>query len=188
MKTCSKCKATKQTSEFHRDGQSPDGVTRQCKVCRNTKRAESAKANPEYELARSRRYNAENADKKLAYRLSDQGRQKRRDWYKTPAGRAFRRLKHQKNPAAGRIHRARRRARLARALPAWADVTAITQFYNSCPKTHEVDHIVPLAGDNACGLHVLENLQYLPKSENRAKGARVTDVAPFPSCQIRSAS
>lgn len=53
--------------------------------------------------------------------------------------------------------------------PKWADLKAIELFYNNCPKGYEVDHIVPLNGETVSGLHVLNNLQYLPISENRRK-------------------
>lgn len=54
--------------------------------------------------------------------------------------------------------------------PLWADLTVIKEFYKNCPKGYEVDHIVPLQGKLVSGLHVLENLQYLPSSANRSKG------------------
>ena len=37
----------------------------------------------------------------------------------------------------------------------------------------EVDHIIPLQGENVCGLHVDYNLQYLTPEENGKKGNRL---------------
>ena len=56
--------------------------------------------------------------------------------------------------------------------PAWADLEAIRIFYANCPRGHHVDHIIPLRGKHVSGLHVLENLQYLPALENIRKGNR----------------
>ena len=67
---------------------------------------------------------------------------------------------------------AKRRAAKLQRTPAWADLKAIKQFYLNCPKGYEVDHIVPLQGVNVSGFHVLNNLQYLTKSENSSKGNR----------------
>ncbi|HSV90911.1 MAG TPA: hypothetical protein VLH80_07410 [Nitrospiraceae bacterium] len=70
------------------------------------------------------------------------------------------------------VERARRNARRTRvqiATPPWADMKAIHLFYINCPPGHEVDHIVPLKGKRISGLHVLENLQYLPIKANRTK-------------------
>ena len=61
------------------------------------------------------------------------------------------------------------RARKRNALPDWADIKAMRDFYERCPPGMEVDHVVPFNGKNVCGLHVLENLQYLTVSENRRK-------------------
>jgi len=67
---------------------------------------------------------------------------------------------------------AKRRASKLQRTPAWADLKAIKQFYLNCPEGYHVDHIVPLQGVNVSGFHVLNNLQYLTKSENSSKGNR----------------
>lgn len=56
--------------------------------------------------------------------------------------------------------------------PKWADLNAIREFYAACPPGFHVDHIVPLRGRLVRGLHVLENLQYLPARDNLVKGNR----------------
>jgi hypothetical protein len=66
-------------------------------------------------------------------------------------------------------HRALRRTRLEQRTPDWADLEAINFFYECCPKGCHVDHIVPIQGRNVSGLHVAENLQWLPATENLSK-------------------
>lgn len=63
----------------------------------------------------------------------------------------------------------KRYALIKAATPAWADLSAIRLFYQNRPAGHNVDHIIPLAGTDVCGLHVLENLQYLPAAANKSK-------------------
>ena len=64
-----------------------------------------------------------------------------------------------------------KRRRLVQATPGWADFTAIREFYRATRAAGmEVDHVVPIAGRNVCGLHVLNNLQMLSRSENASKG------------------
>lgn len=65
-----------------------------------------------------------------------------------------------------------RRKRVRQATPAWADRRAIVDFYEACPTGMEVDHVLALQGELVSGLHVLENLQYLPITDNRVKGNR----------------
>ena len=76
-----------------------------------------------------------------------------------------------------RHYAAARNAAKMKQTPPWADHKAIRAFYTACPPGHHVDHIVPLKGKTVCGLHVLANLQYLPASENIAKGNKLTAAA-----------
>lgn len=66
-----------------------------------------------------------------------------------------------------------RKKRVKKATPKWADRNQIIQFYKNCPKEFHVDHVIPINGKSVSGLHVIDNLQYLPKIENLKKGSKV---------------
>jgi hypothetical protein len=74
------------------------------------------------------------------------------------------------NPGKATAKVAKRRSKKLQATPEWADLSAIQAFYEACPEGHHVDHTIPLQGRTVCGLHVLENLQYLTATENLSKG------------------
>ena len=74
-----------------------------------------------------------------------------------------------KNKGKVTAQSSKRRAKKLKAVPKWSNLEAIKQFYVNRPKGMEVDHIIPVCGDNVCGLHILENLQYLTKKENSIK-------------------
>jgi hypothetical protein len=61
-------------------------------------------------------------------------------------------------------------AYLKNAIPPWADLDKIKEIYDNCPEGYHVDHIIPLQGENICGLHIETNLQYLTAEENLKKG------------------
>lgn len=74
----------------------------------------------------------------------------------------------------GAFQCAKRRAAIQHRTPPWADMRAIRDFYKNCPEGYHVDHIIPLNGENVSGLHVIENLQYLPAFDNMRKGNKWT--------------
>jgi hypothetical protein len=76
----------------------------------------------------------------------------------------------QNNKEKVRLKSATERAARLQRIPPWADTEAIKDFYLKCPEGYHVDHKIPLRGKTVSGLHVLENLQYLPAKENLAKG------------------
>lgn len=79
--------------------------------------------------------------------------------------------------ATNRVVQAKRKAALLQRIPPWADLEKIAEFYRQCPEGHHVDHIVPLQGDEVCGFHVSENLQYLTASENLRKQNKWSSLA-----------
>lgn len=79
---------------------------------------------------------------------------------------------YSKNPRSKKLSRAVKRKReflKSKACPIWADLEAIKQFYLNCPEGYHVDHIIPIKHDLVCGLHTIENLQYLPSKLNIQK-------------------
>ena len=68
------------------------------------------------------------------------------------------------------------RATKRNAVPSWLTNTHLTQIaviYDTCPEGFDVDHIVPLQGEDVCGLHVPWNLEHLELQKNRGKGNRM---------------
>ena len=111
-----------------------------------------------------RNYRLRNRDKLLAKQR--EVREENRDAYN-----AYMREYHQKN----KTHRVKyinafRRGKLSNATPIWANKKEIRLFYKNCPPGFHVDHIIPLNGNIVSGLHVTNNLQYLPATENIKKG------------------
>jgi hypothetical protein len=121
-KTCPTCGDVKPSSLFGNDGSRPDGLTSQCKACRNVE-------------------------------------------YK------------RKNMGATLERTSFRKKKIRIATPPWVDRSQILLIYEASVRAtretgipHHVDHIVPLAGKNVCGLHVPWNLRAIPASENLSKG------------------
>lgn len=94
-------------------------------------------------------------------------RQKRRQ--ETRSERLPRELEYWAGYRAAKAHRS----------PAWADRKAILAIYRMARRVSDclripfhVDHIVPLHGENVCGLHVERNLRVMPGRANQSKGRR----------------
>lgn len=66
------------------------------------------------------------------------------------------------------------------ATPCWFEKNVIEKIYEQARHLtlttgiqHEVDHILPLQGKEICGLHCLNNLQILTRSDNRKKNRKL---------------
>jgi len=78
-----------------------------------------------------------------------------------------------KNPESRKKYKQRRRER--ERLIKFGDQKIVREFYKKCPKNMVVDHIIPIFGENVSGLTVINNLQYLTKSENCIKANKFED-------------
>ena len=86
---------------------------------------------------------------------------------------------HKNNPDKAAQHKARHRAALLTAAPAWANKKYVDIFYQLAKEEAKrvgvpvhVDHMVPLTHSLVCGLHVEYNLQLLVGKANISKGNR----------------
>jgi superfamily II helicase len=151
MKICTSCNLEKSFEEFHKDKKGRFGLRAICKKCAKDKITFWQKTNKEKVSLRDKKWRTQNH---LKY-LQIQG-----NYAKTH--------KPQRNAI-----NAKRRAVLKNAIPKWADLEKIKEFYEKCPPGFHVDHIIPLQNKVVCGLHTIENLQYLPASVNISKGNRL---------------
>jgi hypothetical protein len=146
-KRCSKCGEIKQHEEFSANAKEPDGLRAYCRVCSGEVWKAHYNTDPEKHRERTREY----------YRANKQLRKEYNQAYRIT------------NPEIYAAHGVKRRTRELNALANWADHEEINIIYAQCPAGYHVDHIIPLQGKLVSGLHVENNLQYLPASENMSK-------------------
>jgi len=122
------------------------------------------KNNKEKYNKKARDWRNKNPDKVRAilqrYRASENGKQVYRGCSRSYA------IKFPQRRAANENAR---RAIKINAMPAWADKEKISEFYKNRPHGYHVDHVIPLVNSKVCGLHVIENLQYLKPVDNFRK-------------------
>lgn len=179
-KTCQLCKVEKTLDQYHKNKQCKFGVHTICKECNKTKSRQWAQENKERVKLRDQEYYKANQ-----FEISKKARQRYlKNWD------AYRES-HRRWKAANRhkviANNAARKARRLQATPPWITdehVAQIENFYwlaNDLKtingEDYHVDHIVPLRGENVCGLHVPWNLQVLPSDINLSKGNKHGDIA-----------
>ena len=161
QKVCTKCKVEKTLSEFYAHKKGKFGRRASCKVCYN-KQVDSWKS--------------ENQGKVKSY--TQAWRDENKGKYNSSHS-SWCSLNRDK-----RNHReAMRRARKMQATPPWLndghkeEIQLTYSLAKECElltgDQYHVDHIVPLQGENVCGLHVPWNLQVLPADVNLKKSNSV---------------
>lgn len=102
-------------------------------------------------------------------------RELQRNWYKDnpELAKAKQNRRYEKLKDYYKAYANSRRGRCKQATPKWVDRKALVEIYKNRPEGYHVDHIIPLNGQNVCGLHVPANLQYLPAAENIRKKNKI---------------
>ena len=123
-------------------------------------------------LARNKKYYEENRDKVSA---------REKKYYEENHDKVSARKKkyRKKFPEKSAARTAKRKAAKLERVPSWsneADLKAIKKIYARCKRInkltgipHQVDHVIPLQGENISGLHHSTNLAIIPAALNRSK-------------------
>jgi len=184
-KICSKCKEHQFLSNFNKNKAQKDGYNNQCNSCLKIYREKTRenrltylenwrKENPD---ARKNHYNS-NKEKSSIY-----AKEYRKLNISKLRANSIRWQKENLDRDAAKT--ARRRAAKLKALPKWltkAEHEQIKELYTCAQmfklytgEEYHVDHIVPLQGENVCGLHVPWNLQVIPAKENLSKSNKLEE-------------
>lgn len=164
-KLCKPCRRELDESMFNKRIASPDGLCVICRECSAEKNRAWREKNPDG----FRKWKEANSDKRASYmaQWDSKNRARKSENYRRWVDR---------NRAFVYARNAERQAAKLRAIPPWADMGRIAAFYKEAVRItkdtgvrHEVDHIFPLRGKMACGLHCEQNLQILTRSENARK-------------------
>ena len=160
MKKCVRCGVIWPLSNYYAQKDTRDGHTHQCKECVRLRAKEWRAANRNRAALRD----AE------AYRANCEVRKAKIAQYKRD------------NSGKVNAMKSARKAHAKKATPAWANEFFIEEAYQlaalrtklktgGVSKWH-VDHVVPLRSKLVCGLHVENNLEVIPASENCSKSNR----------------
>jgi hypothetical protein len=161
-KYCGTCEDIKKIHKFCWTKKEERKLEHYCKSCKIKKR--KAKGRNDYKghtpsrKAAARKYYLKNKKKILLYNETWKNNNK------------------ESSKAIARKGSAKRRAAKLNATPSWTDERKVSMVYKKAEELSqllgvkmEVDHAIPLQGENVCGLHVWENLQILEKTLNIKK-------------------
>lgn len=178
-KTCTKCKEEKELEDFPKHKKMKDGHINQCKVCRSAYIKQHYKNNKEQYQKNSKQWREDNKEycqeykKQYAKDKEEYLKEYRAAWYQGRKNEPeFKTIRNKR--------KATYRATKLKATPIWStnelQQLVIEEAYSLAQLrtkqtgiTWHVDHIIPLQHNKVCGLHVAENLQVIPASENLRK-------------------
>lgn len=165
MKTCTKCKNAKYVDDFRRDKSRKDELHPWCNLCRDKLHKDWVKINPDKIKAIRRKWNASNS------KYFTEWQRENKDKVSVRCSKYKKANKYKVNALT-----AKRRANNLNATPTWLSEEQLKKiqimYFQAANQDLTVDHIIPLQGENVCGLHVPWNLQLLSRSDNSKKGNR----------------
>lgn len=171
-KVCTKCLIERPLVSFNRGKAYKDGHKTLCKSCEKQYNKERYLRNKTRMLENSRDWAEKNKERKkeINLRSSRKNSAKRYEYLKF-----WRDL----NKDRVRCHNSKYRAAKQKATPLWLterqfkEISDVYTLARECEvltgDKYHVDHIIPLNGENICGLHVPWNLQVLPYDMNIRK-------------------
>jgi hypothetical protein len=191
MKYCPQCEVEKTLSEFPKNRRNKDGYHSSCKLCHSKQSRLRYQIKRQEILEYHKKYYEANKERKKQYDV---------DYYKKNKSKKHqdnkrwndRNRKHlnqwiaewkKNNPEKVRQYSAKRRSKTLLAMPNWLSeeqLCEISYVYITARdlelltgEPHHVDHIVPLQGEDVCGLHVPWNLRAIPAKENLKKSNKI---------------
>lgn len=184
-KICSKCKIEKDINLFNKNKAQTCGYDNQCKVC--TKLSRLIKREDRIKYLKEWRQNNPDARKEHYIQNKEHCANYAKDYRKANINklRANSKKWQKDNLDKDAAKTAKRRAAKLQALPKWLtkeELEQIKELYTCAQmfklytgEEYHVDHIVPLQGENVCGLHVPWNLQVIPAKENLSKSNKLQE-------------
>jgi hypothetical protein len=155
-------------------------VSYDCCTCLSDRKSAQRKKNPERDQNRSKRYYYLNREDRIEYaakRIAENpqaNREKVRKWKKENPGKVAAQKKGRELAKTGatpkwltREHHKQIAAIYLQA-QVWSEATGVP---------YHVDHIIPLNGENVCGLHVPWNLRAIKGEENLKKSNKMEEDA-----------
>lgn len=172
MKTCKKCGVVKNVSEFYKHKRTADGYNSYCKACSIAKTIAWRKTHPHKVAAYQKKWNTNNSEKMVVSTKKWKAANLEKNRATTYAW-------NKAHPEKANARNSRHRATKLNATPAWANDFFIKGIYALAQRRTKmlgfkwrVDHIVPLRSKLVCGLHVENNLQVIPATQNISKSNR----------------
>lgn len=189
-KTCTKCKETKETSEFSKDKSKKDGLRSSCKACKKAYDKKYVEENKEKKYAANYAYNASHRaekavyDKKRREAKKDEINKAKRIYWHFGGGKEKKKewsvRNYDKVYSYGVAGSAKRRALLGKfnlshaEFRIWKDAQPKVCTYcgTCCKDSFHVDHVIPLSKG---GEHAIENLAIACPSCNFSKNNKLVE-------------